>query len=188
VHAFNTTAMGYGLPGAIGASFALGGAPVTCVAGDGGLLMNIQELATAAHHRLPIKLFLIDNNGYAMVQQTQEQWLDGRYEATTPDSGLAFPDWKRTAEAFGWSVAEITRNAEIADVVRSVRETDGPVFCRVQISSSQRVVPQVRFGYPIEDGEPLLPRDEFLANMIVEPTPASLDGRVPVFATETLAS
>ncbi|HXH33203.1 MAG TPA: thiamine pyrophosphate-binding protein [Plantibacter sp.] len=188
IHAFNTTAMGYGLPGAVGASFALGGAPVTCITGDGSLMMNIQELATVAHHRLPVKIFLIDNGGYAMVQQTQEQWLDGRYAATTPETGLGFPDWARAAAAFGLETMEITRNDEIADVIRRVREADGPVFCRVEISASHRVIPQVRFGYPIEDGEPFLAREEFLANMIVEPTPASLGGALPSVVTDTIAS
>lgn len=188
IHAFNTTAMGYGLPGAVGASFALDRAPVTCIVGDGSLMMNIQELATVAHHRLPIKIFLIDNGGYAMVAQTQEQWLDGRYEATTVESGLSFPDWERTGEAFGIETVSITRNDQIADVIARMREIDGPVFCRVEISGAHRVMPQVRFGYPIEDGEPMLPREEFLANMIVEPTPASLGGPLPSVVEDTIAS
>jgi acetolactate synthase-1/2/3 large subunit len=176
LHAFNTTAMGYGLPGAVGACFASGRKPVTCITGDGSLMMNIQELATVARHDLPIKIFLIDNEGYAMVQQTQEQWLEGRYEATSPESGLGFPDWEDAARAFGIEAFSITTNAEIGEGLRRAREARGPIFVRVVISSAQRVVPQVRFGYPLEDGEPFIDRDEFVDNMIVKPMPASLRG------------
>ena len=178
-HAFNTTAMGYALPAAIGVSFARDRGPVTCVVGDGSLQMNIQELATVVRHKLPIKIFLINNHGYSMVQQTQEQWLGGRYEATTVDGGLAFPDFVKVAEAYGIPALTIERNADAAEMVRRVYAFDGPVFCNVEIGASHRVVPQVKFGRPIEDGEPLLPRAEFLANMIVAPTAASIEDHEP---------
>ena len=173
-HAFNTTAMGYALPAAIGVSFAHGRAPVTCVVGDGSLQMNIQELATVVRHKLPIRIFLINNHGYSMVQQTQEQWLGGRYEATTIDGGLAFPDFVKVAEAYGIPALTLERNADAADLVRRAYAAVGPVFCNVEINPSHRVIPQVKFGRPIEDGEPLLPRAEFLTNMIVAPTAASM--------------
>lgn len=172
-HAFNTTAMGYALPAAIGVSFAKGQAPVTCVVGDGSLQMNIQELATIVRHRLPIKIFLINNHGYSMVQQTQEQWLGGRYEATTVEGGLAFPDFVKVAEAYGIPTLTLDRNADAAACLARAFAMSGPVFCNVEIRSDYRVIPQVKFGRPIEDGEPLLPRAEFFANMIVEPTAAS---------------
>lgn len=173
-HAFNTTAMGYALPAAIGVSFAKGRAPVTCVVGDGSLQMNIQELATVVRHQLPLRIFLINNHGYSMVQQTQEQWLEGRYEATTVAGGLAFPDFVRVAQAYGIPTLTIERNEDAADLVKRAYGHAGPVFVNVEIDARHRVVPQVKFGRPIEDGEPLLPRAEFLANMIVAPTPASL--------------
>src|SRR5205823_1180279 len=77
-HAFNNTPMGYALPASVGASIALSGSPVTCVSGDGSLQMNIQELATVVRHALPIKIFLLNNHGYSMIQQTQDQWLGSR--------------------------------------------------------------------------------------------------------------
>lgn len=171
-HCFNTTAMGYALPAAIGVAFAEGRS-VTCVVGDGSLQMNIQELATMVRHQLPIRVFLINNHGYSMVQQTQEQWLEGRYAATTVEGGLAFPDFTRVADAYGIRTVTIDRNDHVHERLREVYATSGPVFCNVEIANRHRVVPQVRFGRPIEDGEPLLPRAEFFANMIVEPTPAS---------------
>lgn len=172
-HAFNTTAMGYALPAAIGISFARGKGPVTCIAGDGSLQMNIQELATVIRHRLPIRILLINNHGYSMVQQTQEQWLDGRYAATTVESGLAFPDWVKVAEAYGFRTVSIERNDQIEARLGEVYAHAGPVFCNVEIDSRHRVIPQVKFGRPIEDCEPLLARPEFFENMIVEPAPVS---------------
>ncbi|MEQ9560276.1 MAG: thiamine pyrophosphate-binding protein [Rhodospirillales bacterium] len=174
LHAFNNTPMGYALPGAIGAAYARGGRRVICIAGDGSLMMNLQELATAQHHRLPIKLFLVNNDGYAMVQQTQEQWLGAKYFATSAAGGLSFPDFSLIAGACGFAYNRIDENREIADRIHAALNTEGPTFCDVHISSRHRVLPQCKFGRPIEDSEPLLPREEFLANMIVDPMPASL--------------
>jgi acetolactate synthase-1/2/3 large subunit len=173
-HDFNNTAMGYALPASIGASLALGRRPITCVTGDGSLQMNIQELATVLRHKLPIRIFLINNRGYSMIQQTQEQWLDARYEASTVEGGLAFPDFVKVAEAYGYKTVTIRRNAEVTVRIRQALDTKGPVFCNVEIRPDHRVIPQVRFGRPIEDPEPFLPREEFLENMIVKPVEASL--------------
>jgi acetolactate synthase-1/2/3 large subunit len=173
-HAFNNTPMGYGLPAAIGASIALGGAEVIYVAGDGSLQMNIQELATVLRHRLPIKIFLINNHGYSMIQQTQDQWLGSRYEASTVDGGLAFPDFSAVARAYGFPTMSLRANADVDEVVRRALSQPGPVFCDVDINPGHRVVPQVVFGRPIEDPGPLLERSEFMKNMIVPPTEASL--------------
>lgn len=181
-HAFNTTAMGYALPAAIGVSFATGGGPVTCIAGDGSLQMNIQELATLMRHNLPIRLFLINNHGYSMVQQTQEQWLNGRYEATTVEGGLAFPDFVKVAEAYGFPTVTIDCNDHVEERIREAYEGNGPVFCNVEIRPDHRVIPQVKFGRPIEDGEPLLDRAEFFSNMLIEPTESSKVGREPASA------
>jgi acetolactate synthase-1/2/3 large subunit len=173
-HAFNNTPMGYGLPGSIGASFAKPGKDIICVAGDGSLQMNIQELATVIRHQLPIKLFLINNHGYSMIQQTQDQWLGSRYEASNLEGGLAFPDFIAVAKAYGFPTVTIKRNAEVDQKVREVFAMKGPVFCDVDIPASHRVIPQVVFGRPIEDAGPLLERPEFMDNMVIRPTEASL--------------
>lgn len=173
-HDFNNTAMGYALPASIGASIALDGKPITCVTGDGSLQMNIQELATVLRHNLPIKMFLINNHGYSMIQQTQDQWLCSRYEASTVDGGLAFPDFVKVAEAYGFKTISIDSNKGLSERIREVFDSDGPVFCNVEIRPEHRVIPQVKFGRPIEDPEPLLERKEFLSNMIVRPAEASL--------------
>lgn len=174
-HDFNNTAMGWALPAAVGASFADPPTPVVCVSGDGSLMMNIQEMATVARHELPIKLVLVNNGGHSMIQQTQDQWLGSRYLASTVEGGLAFPDFGRVARGFGWETRRITRNAELAAGLAAALDTPGPVLVDVEIPAAHRVVPQVKFGRPNEDPEPLLPREEFLAQMIVAPLPCSRD-------------
>jgi acetolactate synthase-1/2/3 large subunit len=173
-HDFNNTAMGYALPASIGACFALKRHPIICITGDGALQMNIQELATVIRHELPIKIFLFNNHGYGMVQQTQEQWLDSRYYATTVEGGLAFPDFVKVAKAYGYKLLVIADNRELPAKIQQVFDMKGPVFCDVEISPKHRVIPLVKFGRPIEDAETLLSRKEFLQNMIVEPISASL--------------
>jgi acetolactate synthase-1/2/3 large subunit len=172
-HAFNNTPMGYGLPGAIGASLALGGRPVILVTGDGSLLMNIQELCTADRHALPIKVLLLNNGGYSMVQQTQDQWLEGRYFATTVAGGLSFPDFQMVARGCGFASRSIERNRDLEPVIKEVLAMEGPVLCDIRVPPESRVIPQVRFGRPIEDSEPFLDRGEFFENMIVEPLDVS---------------
>ncbi|MBI2901285.1 MAG: thiamine pyrophosphate-binding protein [Planctomycetes bacterium] len=174
-HAFNCTPMGYGLPGAIGASLALGRRPVTLISGDGSFMMNIQELQTVVYQRLPIRMFLINNRGYSMIRQTQDQWLGSRYEASSAEGGVTFPDFAKVARAHGIKVVSVRRNGEIDRKIRQVFGMDGPVLCDVEIDPAHRVVPQVVYGRPIEDAGPLLERKEFLSNMIVPPEKASLE-------------
>jgi len=176
LHAFNNTPMGYALPAAIGVSYALGkGRRVICIAGDGSLMMNLQELATTQHEKLDIKLFLINNDGYAMVQQTQEQWLGANYYATSHEGGLSFPDFQMIAHACEFSCTEISENKHVDERIIETLETSGPVLCDIKISKRHRVIPQSRFGRPIEDSEPMLPRKEFLENMIVKPMDVCLN-------------
>ncbi|SME98812.1 acetolactate synthase, large subunit [Tistlia consotensis] len=172
-HAFNNTPMGYGLAGAIGATIA-SGRRVLCLTGDGGLMINIQELATVARHALPIKVVLFNNHGHGMIQQTQDQWLGSEYLASSVEGGLAFPDFLKVAESYGIPSRHIGANDQVEAVLAEALASDGPMLIELEVAAAERVIPQVKFGRPIEDQEPLLPREEFLANMIVEPMPASL--------------
>lgn len=173
-HDFNNTAMGYALPASIGASIALDKKQIICVTGDGSLQMNIQELSSVIYHKLPIKIFLINNHGYSMIKQTQEQWLDSKYEASSDHSGLAFPNFLRVAKAYGFKTISITKNRSVPARIKEALEHSGPVFCNVEINPEHRVIPQVLFGRAIEDAEPFLDRKEFMENMIVKPDKASL--------------
>jgi acetolactate synthase-1/2/3 large subunit len=178
-HDWNNTAMGWALPASIGASLALGRRPVVCVTGDGSLQMNIQELATIVRHDLPIKIFLVNNHGHSMIQQTQDQWLGSRYLASSVAGGLPDPDFAAIAEAYGLRTMCARRNDELADAIAATMLVPGPAFCQVDVRPEHRVIPQVKFGRPNEDPAPLLPRHEFLENMIVKPLEVSTRSAVP---------
>lgn len=175
-HAFNYTPMGYGLPGAIGAALARPGRRIILVTGDGSLQLNIQELITVMHHRLPVKILLINNHGHSMVQQTQEMWLGSKYYATSVEGGLAFPDFVAVASAYGFPTETLVWKNEVEEKLALAIKSEGAFFLNIDINSRHRVIPQVQFGRPNEDASPLLDRAEFLANMIVRPLPVSLQG------------
>lgn len=175
-HAFNNTPMGYGLPAAVGACFARPGKRTILVTGDGSLQMSIHELATIARHRLPVKILMFNNQGHGMVRQTQDQWLGSNYYATSVDGGLAAPDFVAVARAHGIPADALKLNADIPAKLAHALRGDGPAFLDIEVDPRSRVQPQVKFGRPNEDGEPLLERAEFLSNMLVKPLPASLEG------------
>lgn len=150
-HDFNNTAMGWALPAAIGGALALPQRSICCLVGDGSLMMNIQELATLKYHGLPIKVLLLDNGGYSMVRQTESQWLGGVNVGTSTASGLGFPDFVRLARAFGFETREIYKNVDVKQGLVNIFTQPGAVFVRIEIPSGKGVVPQVSFGYPIED-------------------------------------
>jgi acetolactate synthase-1/2/3 large subunit len=173
LHAFNFTPMGWGLPAAIGAALARPGKRIVLVAGDGSLQMNLQELVTVTKHNLPIKVLLFNNHGHGMVQQTQEMWLGSKYYATSPEGGLAFPDFEKVARAYGYPVFSACRNEEVGETLARAFAQPGYSFTNIEIAPDARVVPQVQFGRPNEDSSPLLERKEFLENMLIEPLPVS---------------
>ena len=173
-HAFNNTPMGYGLPGSIGASFARPGKRVILVTGDGSLQMNIHELVTVIRHRLPVKILLFNNRGHGMVRQTQDMWLKGDYYATSIEGGLAFPDFTAVARAYGFPTETLALNEDITRMLTQTLNNDGPAFLNIEIDPRHQLIPQVKFGRPNEDADPLLDRAEFLSNMIVKPLPVSL--------------
>lgn len=173
--AFNNTPMGYALPASIGASFAINKKPVICITGDGGLQMNIQELATAIRHDLPIKIFLFNNHGYSMIRQTQDQWFHSRYEASTIESGLAFPNFIKVAKAYGFKTVNISKAKGMHKGIQQTLGSSGPVLCNIEIDSEHRVIPQVKYGRAIEDGEPLLNRKDFFECMLVKPHKPSFE-------------
>jgi len=163
--AFNHSPMGYALPASIGAQFAAPNKKIICIIGDGGMQMNVQELETMEHNRLPIKIFVIDNGEYGIIKQTQDTWLKSRYVAADPGSGLGFPDICKVAKAYGIKTCVINSHKSIGRKIRKVLEYNGPILCDVKLKSGEKIIPKLEFGRPIEDLSPFLPRDEFTENM-----------------------
>lgn len=166
VHALNQTPMGYGLPAAIGAAFARPGRRVVLVTGDGGFMLNLQELPMLARHELPVKIVLLNNDGHGMCRQTQEQWLGGKYYSTSTDD-LALPDFCAVARGFEVRSNFQDRRSGLCGALTRLFQHDDPALLDVRISPDARLIPQVAFGKPNEDGNPPLPREELAEQMIV---------------------
>lgn len=174
--AFNNTPMGYSLAASIGACFANEGKRILCIIGDGGFQLNIQELGTVAHHKLPIKIFLFNNHGFGIIQQTQDDWLEARYHASRPQTGLADPDYTAITKAYGIRVVQIKNHTGMQEKIRKGLEGDDPVLIHLDISQEQRIHPMLKAGRPIEDPKPLLDRKLFMENMMVKPMKISYEG------------
>ena len=168
-HDFNNTAMGWSLPASIASALATPSRETICIVGDGSFMMSLHELAVIKRYKLPIKIFLFNNSGYAMIQQTQDQWLGSDYIASSYDGGLDFPDYRSLADSFSLKYMEIATSDSIECSINNVLDEARPTLCNVLVSNKMRVIPQVKAGYPNEDLEPLLPRDLFNNQMIVEP-------------------
>ena len=153
---------------------ARGGKRVVCLAGDGSLLMNIQELQTLAQHRLPVKLFVLNNNGYLSIRLTQSSFF-GLAVGADPSSGVSFPDFIKVAEAFGLHASRLNQ-PDFAEDIKRVLASSGPEVCEVMLDPAQgfepklssRKLPDGRMvSSPLEDMFPFLDRDELRTNMLV---------------------
>ncbi len=132
--------MGWGLPAAIGAAFATGNR-VLCITGEGGLMMNIQELATVSHHKLPIKIFVLNNGGYLTIKQTQQLGFEGRLMGINKDTGLSFPKFRKIAAAHQIFWNRLPVNASLLNLPE-VLDGDVPVLCEVEMSPDQPQAPR----------------------------------------------
>ena len=170
--------MGYGMPAAIGAAFAGKGREVICLTGDGSIQMNIQELQTIKNYALPIKLFVYNNNGYLSIKLTQKSFFDGNFVGSEPGSGVVLPDMEKIAAAYGLPYFRLKNNQEAAEKLPEILAADGPVITEVMTdpfevpgpkAASKRLPDGKMVSAPLEDLAPFLPREEFRANMIIDP-------------------
>ena len=168
-----SASMGYDLPAAIGAAFARPGNRVVCVAGDGSIQMNLQELQTIVHHKLPIKIFVLSNNGYTSIRNTQNAFF-GRLLGSGPKSGVSFPNICRVADAYGISHCRV-RCADFPVLVAAALRSDGPYLAEVILDTDQGFEPRLssRIGpdgqlatAPLEDMFPFLEREELRSNWL----------------------
>ena len=140
--------MGFGLPAAMGAKVACPDENVVCVAGDGSVVMNIQELATCVTEEIPIKVFIMNNGYLGMVRQWQELFWDRRYSSV--DMGKS-PDWVKLAEAFGATGLRVEDKGELTDAMKTAMETDGPVVCDVRVTPEENCYPMIPAGQAARD-------------------------------------
>jgi acetolactate synthase-1/2/3 large subunit len=172
-------AMGNGLPAVIGACLAHRRQRTIAVDGDGGLQMNIQELETIRRLQLPIKLFVLNNDGYASIRTSQTRYF-GRLAGADATSGVTLPLLRGVVEAYGLPYAQISTDLDIATQVRTCLAAPGPLVIEVMTPPEEPRAPSLSsmrkpdgsmVSRPLEDLWPFLPRDEFFANMIIPPLP-----------------
>lgn len=177
-HTAGLGSMGFGIPGSIGICFAAEKGRTICVDGDGGFQFNIQELATIAYHKLPIKFFVLNNNGYASIRASQTGFFGRPNIGCSEQTGVQLPELAKVAAAYGIASAEIHDQTNLAEQIRAVLDTPGPVICDLKVIPDEARCPRVTsvqrpdgsfVSKPLEDLWPFLDRDEFRANMIVPP-------------------
>ena len=139
--------MGFGIPAAMGAHFARPDVPIVCIAGDGSAMMNIQELDTYARYRMPIKVFVLDNNCLGMVRQWQELFYSGRYSNTLYNSK---PDFVKISQGMGVDAFFVDDPSNIRQTIERVMEIPGPALIQFAIPQSENVFPMVPAGESLE--------------------------------------
>lgn len=170
--------MGYDLPAAIGACIAIDCKEVICITGDGSIQMNLQELQTILTNKLPIKIFVINNNGYHSIRQTQRNLFKEPFVGIGYDSyDLEFPSLEKLAWAYGFEYKKCLKNSELNDVLKSALAVKGPCICEVFVDTEQDFEPKSAtkkledgslVSAPLEDLKPFLSREELEENMIIK--------------------
>lgn len=169
--------MGYDLPAAIGACKASENSPIVCLAGDGSIMMNLQELQTIASNRIPIKIFILNNNGYVSIFQTHRNFFNGCEVGAGPKSGVIFPDFRKLIEGFSLPYRRCSNHEEMADAIALTLSQQGPAVCEVVLDENQPFSPKLAskqlpdgkiVSPPLEDMAPFLSREELKQNMIID--------------------
>lgn len=169
--------MGYDLPAAIGAYMADQDQDIILVTGDGSIQMNLQELQTIIHHRMAIKIFLINNGGYHSIRQTQKNFFGEPLVGIGEDSrDLSFPDMEKLSAAYGYPYVSIHHNSQLKEGIEKALSITGPAICEVFVSKDQNFEPKsaakrlpdgTLVSPPLEDLSPFLPEEEMERNMII---------------------
>ena len=162
-------AMGYGVPSSLGACLASGGLLTVTIVGDGGLMLNVQELQTIRHHRLPIKIFVLNNQGYFSIRATQKTYFGGHLVGSDKGSGVSLPQIKDLALAFGLNYEALHTHTELSQKLPEILGAPGPYLIEVTLSPDKPLLPKLSSrrkadgsmeSLPLDDMEPFLPREE----------------------------
>jgi acetolactate synthase-1/2/3 large subunit len=169
-----SASMGYDLPAAIGAWHASGAKRIICLAGDGSIMQNLQEIQTIVGAKMPIKIFLLNNDGYHSIRQAQLNFFPDHTIGCGPDSGVTFPDYQRLAQGFALGSSLVDTHAGLPAALRAALSDSEPHLCEVILDKTQAFAPKVTsrrlddgtmISSPLEDMAPFLPRDEFARAM-----------------------
>lgn len=169
--------MGYDLPAAIGVNKASGGKSIVCLAGDGSIMMNLQELQTIAGNKLPIKIFILNNSGYVSIFQTHRNFFNGVEVGGGPKSGVTFPDFSKVSAAFDLPYRRISNHGEMLENIKKTMDESGPAVCEIMIDEEVAFAPKLGAKQhpdgritspPLEDLSPFLSREILRDNMIID--------------------
>jgi acetolactate synthase I/II/III large subunit len=179
-HTAGLGAMGYAIPMAIAVAIANPGREVIAVDGDGGFQFNIQELETIHRLQLPIKFFVLNNDGYSSIRASQKAYFGSASIGADKNTGLTIPNLSKVGASYGLGTYVVKDQTSLREEVRKVLGMKGPVLCDVNVLPDEVRAPRLQsyqkpdgsfVSKPLEDLFPFLPREEFLANMIVKPLP-----------------
>ena len=168
--------MGYDLPASIGAHKASGGKPIVCLAGDGSIMMNLQELQTIAGNKLPIKIFILNNSGYVSIFQTHRNFFNGVEVGGGPKSGVTFPNFEKLSAAFDLPYIKVENHAQMKSAITKTMQESGPCVCEIMIDENVVFAPKLGAKQhpdgritspPLEDLSPFLPREVLRENMVI---------------------
>ena len=166
-------AMGWGIPGSIGSYFGNKKKNIICVAGDGGAMFNIQELQTIVHHKIPLKIFILFNNGYLTMKLMQKKNFK-KFVGSDPQSGISCPDFTKIAKAFGIKSSKISNSKNLNQKINNVLKYKGSYVCQIDMPDFQPLIPRLqtkmssdgRFvATPIDNMYPFLDEKEYISNI-----------------------
>lgn len=177
-HNSGCASMGYELPAAIGAALADSTAErIICIAGDGSIMMNLQELQTISGNQFNVKIFLLNNKGYHSIRQTQQNFFKDNIVGCGLDSGLSFPNFEKVAYAFNFKYNKIENNSNLENGIKESLNTEGPTICEVFLDLDQNFSPKLSskkledgrmVTSPLEDMAPFLEPIELKSNMFID--------------------
>lgn len=168
--------MGY-MPGAIGVAAASQGRDVYCITGDGSIQMNLQELETIVHNQLPIKVIILNNNGYLLIRHSQNNFMGSRLIGESSSTGVSFPDMEKIANAYGIPYQKIAAASELTVGLQRLKNHRGPLICEIITPANQLLIPRVAsralpdgtmVSMPYDDMFPFLSREEYAENCVYE--------------------
>ena len=176
VHPYSQGAMGYSIPAVVG-TFAASKNQLVVVVGDGSFMMNMQELESIRHHKIPVKLIVINNNVYSIIERRQKELFRRRTIGTTPEDGVTVPDFKKVAEVFDMPYHLIDSPADLEAQIRNILSMDGPVLCEIMGRHDQEYIEVANaktstgkfVRRPLEDQWPFISRELLLSEMIIAP-------------------
>ena len=169
--------MGYSLPAAIGVSAAIGDKRVLAITGDGSFQQNLQELQTLLHYNLPIKLFVLNNDGYLSIRASQKNYFKERYIGEGPRSGVTMPDTLKICSAYDIPAARVSSLGLLDDAILTALNTPGPYVLDIITPPEQLIIPTVSSkvnkdgsmsSRPLEDMAPFLSREEYRKNLMID--------------------